>query len=153
MLTTAEAESWARYQRMRSRLSERLNRELTRQTGLSAAEFDVLLALADAPVESMRALALRCELEWEKSRLSHQLRRMEVRGLIQREQCAEDSRSAVVRITEAGRSAAETARSVHQQAVLRYVCDPLDDRQMAVLDEITGAILAHLEETTDHPSS
>lgn len=146
-LTPEEAESWSRYQRMRARLAERLNRELSRETGLSEAEFEVLLALADAPVEAVRALALRCGLEWEKSRLSHQLRRMEQRGLIRREHCEEDNRGSIVRITDTGRELAEVARRVHQQAVLRYVCDPLTDRQMAALDEITAAILARLEET------
>src|SRR4051795_9239388 len=102
-------EAWARYQRMRVRLTGRLNRELAHETGLSEADFEILVALTESPDESVRALALRCGLEWEKSRLSHQLRRMEMRGLVIREDCAEDSRGSSIRVTEAGRALAAAA--------------------------------------------
>lgn len=145
-LTVEQAATWARYQRMRARLAERLNRELARETGLSEADFEILVALTELPDDSARALALRCGLEWEKSRLSHQLRRMEQRGLVTRESCAEDNRGAVIRVTDAGRTRAEQARLVHEQAVRRYVCEALTDEQMEALGTITEAVLAHLEE-------
>jgi DNA-binding MarR family transcriptional regulator len=145
-LSEQQIESWASYQRMRTRLSERLNRELARETGLSEADFEILVALTESPDETMRALALRCGLEWEKSRLSHQLRRMEQRGLVKREQCAEDNRSTVIRVTDAGREIAEQAKRVHQDAVQRYVCDALTPEQLESLRGITEAILARLEE-------
>ena len=131
---------------MRVRLAGRLNRELARETGLSEADFEILAHLADAPGESLRALALRCGLEWEKSRLSHQLRRMEQRGLIVREACVEDNRGAVVRVTEEGRRLAEEARVVHERAVQSYVFDALTSEQAAALGEIADTILAGLEE-------
>src|SRR5690625_2539878 len=102
-LTAQQAAAWDRYQRMRVRLSARLNREISQATGLSEADFEILSALTESTNETVRALELRCGLEWEKSRLSHQLRRMEQRGLVRREHCTEDNRSSVVRITETGR--------------------------------------------------
>src|SRR5687767_8734981 len=116
-LTDPQAASWASYQQMRVRLAERLNRELTRETGLSEADFEILVALTESSGESMRALALRCGLGWEKSRLSHQLRRMEQRGLVERELCVEDSRGLVIRVTDAGRALACEAKKVHERAV------------------------------------
>src|SRR5260370_13024479 len=94
--------AWTNYQRMRVRLNERINRELAQTAGLSEADFEILSALIESPNDSVRALALRCGLEWEKSRLSHQLRRMEERGLVTRLDCAEDNRGSVIRVTEAG---------------------------------------------------
>lgn len=146
-LSEQQIESWASYQRMRTRLTERLNRELSRETGLSEADFEILVALIESPDETVRALALRCGLEWEKSRLSHQLRRMEQRGLVKREQCAEDNRSTVIRVTDAGREIAEHAKRVHQDAVKYYVCDALTPDQLEALRGITEAILAQLDET------
>src|SRR5215813_3060726 len=116
-LSDTQLAAWASYQRMRVRLTERINRELAQKAGLSEADFEILSALIESPNESVRALALRCGLEWEKSRLSHQLRRMEERALITRLECAEDNRSSVIRITESGRKAAAEARNCYEQAV------------------------------------
>lgn len=144
-ITDRQKASWASYQRMRVRLTGELNRELSRETGLSEADFEILAHLTEAPGESLRALALRCGLEWEKSRLSHQLRRMEQRGLIVRESCVEDSRGAVVRVTEEGRRLADEARAVHERAVQRYVFSALTPDQLDALGEVSGIILAGLE--------
>jgi DNA-binding MarR family transcriptional regulator len=145
-LTPQQEIVWARYQRMRARLSERLNRELARETGLSEADFEILCALTGTADPSVRALALRCGLEWEKSRLSHQLRRMEQRGLVAREHCDEDNRGATIRVTDAGRRLAGEARVVHDRAVRRYVSDVLTAEQFAALGEIADAVLAGLGE-------
>jgi len=131
---------------MRARLTGRLNRELALTTGLSEADFEILVALTESPDESVRALALRCGLEWEKSRLSHQLRRMEARGLVTREECAEDNRGTVVRVTDAGRKLAEEAKYHYEQAVRRYVTDVLTADQLNALGTIAESVLTQLEE-------
>jgi len=130
---------------MRVRLAEYLNRELARETGLSEADFDILCALTQSGGESVRALALRCGLGWEKSRLSHQLRRMEQRGLVSRELCTEDSRGLVIRVTEAGREIAAEALAVHHAAVRRHVYDVLTEDQLETLGTIADTVLMHLE--------
>src|SRR5260221_1623635 len=101
-LSDTQLAVWANYQRMRVRLTERINRELAQKAGLSEADFEILSALIESPNESVRALALRCGLEWEKSRLSHQLRRMEERGLITCQVGSEDKRDSMIHVTEAG---------------------------------------------------
>lgn len=138
--------AWASYQRMRVRLAARLNRDLARATGLSEADYEILAALAGTPHESVRALALRCGLEWEKSRLSHQLRRMEQRGLVVREKCRDDSRGADVRLTESGRRLAAEARAAYERAIRRHVVDVLSPDQLAALGEVSEVLLAPLAE-------
>src|SRR5260370_5763423 len=101
-LSDTQRAAWANSQRMRVRLTERINRELAQKAGLSEADFEILSALIESPTESVRALALRCGLGWENGRLSHQQRRMEERGLITRQECAEDNRGSVIHVTEAG---------------------------------------------------
>jgi DNA-binding MarR family transcriptional regulator len=145
-LTDRQQTAWETYQRMRTRLAGQLNRELARETGLSEADFEILAPLTETPEESVRALALRCGLEWEKSRLSHQLRRMEQRGLVTREVCLEDGRSTVIQVTAEGRRLAGEARRVHDDAIHRYVCEALTPAQLDALGEIGAAILAGLEE-------
>ena len=145
-VTNPKTAAWVKYQRMRARLTGRLNRELAQKSGLSEADFEILCARTEAPDESVRALALRCGLEWEKSRLSHQLRRMEERGLVVREDCEEDTRGSVVRVTEAGRKLAAEARRHYDEAVRRYVTGVLTDEQIETLGVIAETILAGLEE-------
>jgi DNA-binding MarR family transcriptional regulator len=131
---------------MRVQLAARLNQELARETGLSEADYEILCALIDSPGESARAIALRCGLAWEKSRLSHQLRRMEERGLVSRHICTEDNRGLVIHVTDTGRELAQDARRIHDQAVRRYVSGALTDAQLRELGEISDAILANLGE-------
>lgn len=145
ILSESQKTAWSNYQRLRLRLSERLNRELSENTGLSEADFEILMALAQSPDESVRALALRCGLEWEKSRLSHQLKRMEARGLVIREDCAEDNRGSVIRVTELGRKLAAEAQRCYEQAVRRYVTDVLTADQLEALNTIAETILLQLE--------
>jgi DNA-binding MarR family transcriptional regulator len=145
-LSDTQRAAWTNYQRMRMRLTERINRELAQKAGLSEADFEILSALTESPNDSVRALALRCGLEWEKSRLSHQLRRMEERGLITRLECAEDNRGSVIRVTEAGRKLATEAKVYYEQAVRQYVVDVLTAEQLEALGTIAETILHQLEE-------
>ncbi len=145
-LTERQASAWASYQRMRTQLSGRLGRELARETGLSEADYEILTAIIESPDGSVRSLALRCGLSWEKSRLSHQLRRMTERGLVVRDECVEDNRGFIVRASEAGRAAAEAARHHHENAVRRYVTDVLSQEQLESLGSIADAVLRKIED-------
>lgn len=144
-LSPEQESTWNGYQRMRLRLAERLNRDLAQRTGLSEADYEILAFLAERPHTPVRAIALRCGLQWEKSRLSHQLRRMEERGLIQRLACPADNRSFEVAITDAGRERVAGAREVSADLVRRHVFTALTDEQAAALREIADAVLATLE--------
>lgn len=137
-------EVWRQYQRMGLRLAAIMSQELAR-TGLSEADYEILTALLESPHDSMRAISLRCGIEWEKSRLSHQLRRMEQRGLILRENCEEDNRSAMVRISESGRKLAIEAKACYEDAVQRYFAEALSEQQLQELEAISRTILAHLD--------
>jgi DNA-binding MarR family transcriptional regulator len=145
-ISDTQAAAWMSYQRMRVLLTGRINRELAQKTGLSEADYEILAALTETQAESIRVLALRCGLAWEKSRLSHQLSRMEARGLVTREECVEDNRGSVVRVTNAGRKLAAEARVHYEDAVRRYVTDVLTPEQMEALGSIAETVLTQLEE-------
>lgn len=137
-------EVWRRYSVVHAHLMSHLARELARATGLSEADYQVLDALLDAPGTRARALELRWALQWEKSRLSHQLRRMVARGLLDRQACAEDARGADVILTEAGREAAIRARHVREESLQAIVFDTLGPEHMANLQEATALLAERL---------
>jgi DNA-binding MarR family transcriptional regulator len=140
-LDEREQRAWRGYLAMQARLQARLNRRLQDDSGLSLTDFDVLVALTDADDVRMRVHELADTLQWERSRLSHQLSRMQRRGLLEREDCEDDARGAFVVLTGAGRRAIERAAPGHVEAVRELVFDGLDDDQVDALARIAEIVL------------
>ena len=92
----------------------------------------------------LRAGELGRIIGWEKSRLSHHLKRMEQRTLIERLDCLTDGRGLLVSITDHGRAAIAEAAPGHVQAVRENVIDLLSPGQLAALAEIGEAVGAQL---------
>lgn len=140
-LDEREQRAWRGYLAMQARLQARLNRRLQDDSGLSLTDFDVLVALTDSDDVRMRVHELADTLQWERSRLSHQLSRMQRRGLLEREDCEDDARGAFVVLTDAGRRAIERAAPPHVDAVRELVFDGLDDDQVDALARIAEIVL------------
>ncbi|HSK58564.1 MAG TPA: MarR family transcriptional regulator [Actinomycetospora sp.] len=129
---------------MAAQLQAALHRRLQVDAGLSLADFDVLVALTDRAGEPVRAGELAGLLQWEKSRLSHHLARMERRGLVAREDCPDDARGAFVVLTDAGRHAQEEAAPAHVAAVRELVFDGLGPEQVDALIGVTDEVRARI---------
>jgi DNA-binding MarR family transcriptional regulator len=132
---------------MTAMLNARLNKQMQDESGISIADFSVLVPLSEHPQGRMRVLELARALGWEKSRLSHQLSRMQQRGLIERSNCSEDRRGAFVVLSEQGRATVEAAAPRHVEAVRRYFFDELTESQVEALGALSEAVAARLRET------
>ena len=104
--------------------------KLTDATGLSMAEYTVLSNLAEAEERRFRVTELAEKMQWEQSRLSHQLRRMEERGLVSRKQAETDARGAMVTLTRVGLKTIVAAAPVHFEGVRKHAIDRLDRAQL-----------------------
>lgn len=135
---------WRAWLQVNARLTAQLHRRMQADAGLSLPDFEVLVLLTDDPTERIRVSDMAKALQWERSRLSHHLTRMEKRGLIERGECPEDGRGAVVLLTPTGRSAIEAAAPAHVRAVRGLFVDRLDEADVADLDRILGKLLAGL---------
>ena len=100
-LDEREARAWRSLQAVLQPLETALNRQLARDSALSTADYTVLVVLSEADHHRMRIRELVCATGWEKSRVSHQIRRMETRGLVVRQECPTDARGAFTRLTSA----------------------------------------------------
>jgi DNA-binding MarR family transcriptional regulator len=150
-LTPAEQHAWRSFVQMQEKLTGRLARQLQAESGLSLADYSVLVNLTDVPDGRRRFLELAKALEWEQSRMSHHIARMARRGLVVREECPDDGRGAYVVVTPAGRGAIEAAAPHHVEVVRRLVIDHLTADELNVLGQISNRILERLEE--EHPTS
>jgi DNA-binding MarR family transcriptional regulator len=145
-LNADEERLWRRWLLLHTRLSTTLQREMQDEAGLSSADFEVLVNLTDNPDGRVRVTDLATQMLWERSRLSHQVTRMEGRGLVQRMECAEDGRGANISITPAGRTAIEQAAPGHVEAVRRLVFDALTDDEVSALATLVDKLMARLDD-------
>ena len=152
-LDEREQRAWRRFITMQGQLRARLARQLQRDSGLSEADYEVLVQLSEAPCGRQRVFELGQATQWEKSRLSHHLTRMAQRGLVARESCPTDSRGAFVVLTDAGRQAVEAAAPRHVEHVRDWFVDVLTPEQLDALGEMAEAVLDRLAEDGDSACS
>ncbi|WP_240546625.1 MarR family winged helix-turn-helix transcriptional regulator [Paenibacillus artemisiicola] len=102
---------------------------MSSHTGLSEGDYGVLDRLVLNGDGSLRQQELADSMDWDKSRLSHHLTRMEKRRLVARNPLDTD-RGVQVIITSAGKSALDQARPVVAKAIRQYFLEQLTDQDM-----------------------
>ena len=110
---------------------------------LTTAEFAVLVALSEAEDQMLRLRELCASLRWDRSRTSHQVTRMEKRGLVDKRRCEGDGRGVLVQLTDEGRQRLETAAPDHVESVRAVVFDQLGsmtDQELAIITKFLTAI-------------
>ncbi len=147
MKTAPGEPSYTRIISSKSHLSRRLQ-----ESGLSGADYEVLAVLSTLDGDRMPAHALCKALGWEKSRVSHQVRRMQKDGLISREPNPDDARSTMVCLLPAGRAAIEKAAPGHVADVRRNFIDLFTAAELDMLAALNERVLRHLAEEGDSPA-
>ena len=143
-LDQREAHLWQAYRDLNRELYGALEVQLLRDAGLSGADYQVLVPLSTPPSGVLRARELCAQIGWDRSRLSHQVGRMERRGLVTREECSEDGRGSMICLTEAGRAAIEGAAPEHAEAARRYFFDLLSNNELETLSAVFDRLLENL---------
>jgi DNA-binding MarR family transcriptional regulator len=141
-LTEEQQQIWRGYLTMVSRLQTAMHRQLQQDCGLSLSDYDVLVALSERGPQRINELGE--VLGWEQSRLSHQLRRMRGRGLVQRHGSGDDRRGATVELTDGGRAALDTAAPGHVEVVRSAVFDGLSAAQLRAFGSVIESVVARL---------
>jgi len=129
---------------MRTLLDLQIARDLSKDSGLSETDYDVLSTLSEKPEGYWRARDLAAQLLWSTSRLAHHVGRMEQRGLVTRQPCTDDARGALISLTEHGRDVLYEAAPPHVASVRRHLIDLLTADEVAALDTIASKVITHL---------
>jgi len=140
-----ERAAWLRLVAVAELLPAALDAQLRRDSGLTHFEYFVLAMLSEAPARTLRMTDLAQRTNATLPRLSHVVRRLEDRGLVERFPCPEDGRATNARLTASGWDAIVGAAPGHVEAVRRLVLDPLSRRQVAQLRSIGDAMLSVLD--------
>ena len=132
-------------------LESQLARDLADDSELSMADYTVLSNLAEANDRRSRITALADQVQWSQSRLSHQIARMEKRGLVSRSQAHDDGRGAVVLLTKNGLRSVAAATPGHMASVRKHMVDLLSPDQLEKLAVIAETVISNLEDPPEQP--
>jgi len=136
--------AWLAYIRVQLRLSYEMNRQLLADSGISLPDYDVLAALSVAAEGRMQITVLAAQIGWERSRVSHHVRRMSDRGLVSSGLSAADRRVTEVTLTSRGRQALDEAAPGHVDLVRRLFIGGLPAGLVKPLADALESVYANI---------
>lgn len=144
---------WRKFYAMRRQLDRALEDQLQRDAGISAPDYEILLSLFESPQRRLRSRDLSERIGWEKSRISHQVTRMESRGLVERSECEDDLRGTWIGLTSDGRRAVLGAMRKHTSTIRELFFDVLTDDEKAALGSASDRVLEAINPPACKPLS
>jgi DNA-binding MarR family transcriptional regulator len=148
-LTATEQKHWRAWLTANALLAEQLQRELQETHGLSMADYEILVRLSEAPDRRLRMSELAHQALSSRSRLSHQISRMEALDLVSRQPCADDKRGQWAVLTDHGWDALVAAAPDHVEGVRTHLLDPLSTTEFAALGRACAKVAQHLQDLED----
>lgn len=143
-LSTMEQRAWRAHLTAHKLLEHRLDRDL--QTfGLSVNDYEILVNLSESAEHRMRMSDLADATIQSRSRLSHQISRMEAAGLVARETCVDDRRGTFAVLTEHGWATIQQVAPHHVASVRQHFIDLLTDDQLRELEAAYSPVVTHLK--------
>lgn len=147
-LTEQEQAAW----RAQIRLSKLLVRQLDRDLqpfGLNTNDYEILVELSEAQDQRLRMTELADATAQSRSRLSHQITRMEARGLVRRDTCEGDKRGMFAVITSHGLELISRVAPSHVDSVRRHFIGRLTSGQLEVIRDSYEPVVEQLRKIRD----
>ncbi|MDX3854699.1 MarR family winged helix-turn-helix transcriptional regulator [Streptomyces sp. AK02-01A] len=142
-LSDAEQCAWRTYVDVKSLLTNQLEKDL-QPFGLTINDYEILVNLSESAERRMRMSDLAGATLQSKSRLSHQITRMEAAGLVRREHCESDRRGLFAVLTDHGMETMQKAAPLHVASVRRHFIDLLSPEALADLSQSLTPVAEHL---------
>lgn len=139
-LSATQQRTWLNYMQVYHRLEYEMNRQLQAEFGVSLADYTVMNALSGEPGRRLQSSRLATRIGWERSRLSHQLRRMETRRLVERIASKTDGRATDAKLTPQGWRLLQSAAPKHVAWVRTLFFSDLDDASADTLADLLGEV-------------
>ncbi|WP_418959185.1 MarR family winged helix-turn-helix transcriptional regulator [Streptomyces tritici] len=133
-LTDAEQCAWRTYLDVNRMLTYQMEKDL-QPFGLTNNDYEILVNLSEAPDQRLRMSDLAAATLQSKSRLSHQITRMENAGLVRRENCESDRRGLYAVLTDHGMETMRKVAPHHVESVRKHFIDLLSAEALTDLHE------------------
>src|SRR5271154_2000038 len=147
-LTPDEQATWRATVQLSQMLLRQLDRDLTAH-GLNGHDYEILVELSEAPDKRLRMTELADATSQSRSRLSHQVSRMERRGVVRPANCEGDKRGTFAVLTEQGEQAIKRVAPHHVENVRRHFIDRLTPRQLEEVTDAFGPVVDYLRKIRD----
>ena len=147
-LSDEEQQAWRATVHLSQLLLRQLDRDLTAY-GLNGRDYEILVELSESPDHRLRMTDLADATSQSRSRLSHQVTRMENRGLVRRDDCEGDKRGTFAVLTAEGMAAIERVAPDHVENVRRHFIDRLSPRQLEEISDAFAPIVEYLRKIRD----
>jgi DNA-binding MarR family transcriptional regulator len=144
-LDARDQQAWWAFLDLWRALGSGMERQLA-SAGVSGADYQLLAPLAEAAA-GLRPRDLAAASGWDRSRIAHQLRRMEQRGLVERGSHPEDRRGVTVSLTGTGRAMLERAAPGHVEWVKEHFINIATRDELDALTALAHRVVAQLDET------
>lgn len=142
-LTEEEQRAWRVHLDVSRLLMYQLERDL-QPFGLTNNDYEILVNLSEAEERRMRMSDLAKSTLQSKSRLSHQITRMEAAGLVRRENCESDRRGLYAVLTEQGWETMRQVAPRHVASVREHFIDLIPAQGLAAYRQALTPVAAHL---------
>jgi DNA-binding MarR family transcriptional regulator len=148
-LTASEQRTWRTHLDVSKLLTYQLEQEL-QPFGLTHNDYEILVNLSESDDRRMRMSDLARATLQSKSRLSHQISRMEKSGLVRRESCESDRRGLFAVLTEEGHETVRKVAPHHVASVRAHFIDLLPPEELAALYKALAPVAEHLRGLRGH---
>jgi len=145
-LSGVEQRYWRSWIAANLLLRDRLSRDLQEDTGLSLPDYEILVRLSESPERRMRMSELAEVTLSSRSRLSHQIDRMQKAGYIERQECAQDRRGYFAVLTDTGYEALVAAAPKHVDSVRQRIVDVLTPEEFVEFGRLNQKLIDALEQ-------
>lgn len=145
-LSEAEQVHWRSWVAASLLLRDRLGRDLQNATGLTLADYEIMVRLSEVPERRIRMSELAEQTLSSRSRLSHQIDRMQKAGYVDRQECTDDRRGYFAVLTETGYATLVEAAPAHVDSVRQRIVDVLTPAEFAEYGRLNQKLLDALDD-------
>lgn len=126
-------------------LLDRLERELRAEHGLALSEYEILVRLSEAPNRTMRMAELADRVALSRSRATHTVGRLVIKGIVRREPCDEDGRGVQAVLTDTGLTLLQAAARTHVRGVQEHFVSLASAEEFTIVGRVMDRVIDNLE--------